>query len=273
MRCLICDSNCEFFLKKKFDVPYDVYLGIAEYFKCLHCGFVFSKTHALLNQYSWEKINYLFHSFIENPKNHKTTNQPPYLEQAMLLNVLSKNELISLEDAIDWGGGSGTLSKVLQKYFSIKIPVYEKYMQTHFSETADNATKYIQKEKLSIHETVLSSAVFEHITKREYLDEINNCVGHNGCLILHTVICAEIPKDNNWFYLLPVHCAFHTNRSMEILMQQWGYTSSIYCPSAKSWVLLKEDNKRISEQVINQINMEFQFKYLHYKTGFVDYWK
>ena len=275
MKCLICESNCYFFLKKKFDAPYDEYLGVVEYYKCSYCGFVFSKTHALLDQYSWEKINYLFHSFIENSKNHKATNQPPYLAQATLLNVLAKNELISVENSIDWGGGRGTLSKALQKYFGIKIPVYEKYMQSKntIEQEKNTVPEYIKKEDLINYETVLSSAVFEHVTKREYLDEINKCVAPDGCLVLHTVICENIPKDNNWFYLLPVHCAFHTNRSMELLMQQWGYTSSIYCPPAKSWILQKQENKKISENSINQINLEFQFEYLHQKIGFMDYWK
>jgi hypothetical protein len=58
---------------------------------------------------------------------------------------------------------------------------------------------------------------------------------------------------------------------MELLMSQWGYESSIYCPSAKYWVLFKKD-KYIKEKV-EFINKEFQTEYLVYKKGFVDYWK
>lgn len=54
-------------------------------------------------------------------------------------------------------------------------------------------------------------------------------------------------------------------------MSQWGYESSIYCPSAKYWVLFKKD-KYIKEKV-EFINKEFQTEYLVYKKGFVDYWK
>ncbi len=276
MKCLICSENSHFFFNKRFDPPYDEYLGVVEYYKCQQCGFVFSKTHAELDQNSWEKINYLFHTYCEDQKNIKATNQPPYLEQAMLLNVLVKNGLVSVEKAIDWAGGHGTLSKCLTKYFGIKIPVFEKYMQASNvgSElTFGSSVQYIQQSELSAYETVINSAVFEHITKREYFDEINDRVADDGCLILHTVVCENIPQDPNWFYLLPVHCAFHTNRSMELLMYQWGYASSIYCPSAKSWVLLKQKNKRISEDEVKAVNMEFQFNYLYHKNGFMDYWK
>ena len=55
-------------------------------------------------------------------------------------------------------------------------------------------------------------------------------------------------------------------------MNQWGYKSSIYCPMAKSWVLLRKDDF-FDKQLIKKINNEFQFQYLYYKKGFMDYWK
>jgi len=91
-------------------------------------------------------------------------------------------------------------------------------------------------------------------------------------MIIHTVICENIPKNPDWFYIEPpVHATFHTNKSMGILMEQWGYKASIYCLSAKSWVLFKE-SKGVEEKVCN-INKELQTQYLVYKDGFVDYWK
>jgi hypothetical protein len=90
---------------------------------------------------------------------------------------------------------------------------------------------------------------------------------------LHTVICENIPYDENWFYLEhPVHCAFHTNKSMNILMKQWGFVSSIYSPQAKFWVLFKEEPKDLDVK-ISYVNTLFQHEILIYKKGFVDYWK
>lgn len=115
--------------------------------------------------------------------------------------------------------------------------------------------------------------MFEHVLKREDLDSLNSLVEEDGCLILHSVICENAPNDESWFYLRPpVHTAFHTNKSMQILMDQWGYHSSIYCPQSKSWVLLKNKVNEI-ENVINNINYELKTDWFYYKKGFVDYWK
>ena len=278
MKCLICNETSHYYFKKDFDSPYKEYLGVVEYYRCPHCGFVFSKTHALMDQSSWEKVNHLFHTYIEDPRSKKICNQPPYLEQAMLINVLDKSGLVSLKSAIDWAGGYGTLSKALKKYFGITIPVYEKYMQSHSDclQSGDgNSVRYILEDELEDYETVINSAVFEHVTQRNHLDDINHCVRNNGCLILHTVVCENIPQDPNWFYLIPVHCAFHTNKSMDLLMKQWNYQSSIYCPLAKCWVLLKGKNQKENRMadLAKAINDEFQFNYLYYKRGFMNYWR
>lgn len=98
-------------------------------------------------------------------------------------------------------------------------------------------------------------------------------VDDSGVLIVHTVVCENIPKDPNWFYLdTPVHTAFHTNKSMQILMDQWGYNSSIYSPKSKAWVLLKDDVKNFDE-TLTLINSELQNDWFFWKKGFLDFWK
>ena len=105
------------------------------------------------------------------------------------------------------------------------------------------------------------------------MENLNRLVDDDGVLILHTVVCERIPKNSEWFYLRPpVHCAFHTNKSMEQLMQQWNYQSSIYCPSSKCWLLFKKDSDDIIKK-IKKVNTEFETHYFVYKKGFVDYWK
>ena len=92
-------------------------------------------------------------------------------------------------------------------------------------------------------------------------------------MILHTVVCENIPHDQDWFYFQPpVHCAFHTNKSMDILMKQWGFNSSIYCIIGKIWILFKKEPENLVDK-INSINKEFQKEIIFYKKGFVDYWK
>ena len=118
--------------------------------------------------------------------------------------------------------------------------------------------------------------MFEHVLEREHLDYVNNLVDSDGVLMLHTVVCENIPANPNWFYITPmVHTAFHTNKSMNILMEQWGYSDSIYSPQAKSWFLFKKDSPVIQdlENKVSHINRELQTKYFFYKNEFMDYWK
>ena len=105
---------------------------------------------------------------------------------------------------------------------------------------------------------------------------MNDLVAKDGVLMLHTVVCENVPKDPNWFYITPiVHTAFHTNKSMSILMKQWGYAASIYSPQAKSWFLFKKDCHQVNwlEALVGEVNREMQTQYFYYKPCFVDYWK
>ena len=118
--------------------------------------------------------------------------------------------------------------------------------------------------------------MFEHVLDRESLDKINKLVGDKGVLMLHTLVCESVPKDPNWFYMNPmVHTAFHTNKSMGILMEQWGYSASLYSPQAKSWFLFKRESPMLGDldEISKKINNELQVKYFYHKNGFVDFWK
>ena len=260
----------DFFLSKDFNgTPYGFMMkdfGPVDYYKCSDCGFTISKTHVEMNQDDWMTLNNDFHHFLEN--NDVSTNQPPYIEQAVMLNLLEKNNVIDLNKALDFAGGYGTLSKTLKKYFNLDLLVYDPYVQEE-----SNQVHYISEEQLGKYDIVINSALFEHLFLRESFDKINDLVSDNGFMIIHTVVCENIPKDENWFYFEPpVHCAFHTNRSMSILMKQWNYSASVYCPSAKCWMLIKKDTSEIRER-IELINSELQTNYLIYKNDFVDYWK
>lgn len=244
---------------------------VADYFRCNHCGFVISKTHKQMPNTSWEKLNTAWHHYYENNQNFRTTNQPPYAEQALALILLSENNIIDIKRTIDFAAGYGTLAHIMRKYFGRKITLHDEYVRAD-----GNGLDYVSKENLGKYKLVLNSAMFEHILERKHLDQINNLVADNGILMVHTVVCENIPKDPNWFYLEPiVHSAFHTNRSMSILMEQWGYGASIYSPSAKSWFLIRDDIKAINktEQLVKKLNFELQEERFIFMRGFVDYWK
>lgn len=270
MKCIICNAKSNYYFSKTYEAPFDAFMhdiGTIEYYKCSQCGFVLSKTHRDLDENKWNKLNQQFHHYIENPSNDKKLNQPPYAEQAMMLNLLGRNEIINTDSMIDYAAGYGTLSNVVEKYFNLNLPIYDEYIKI------GGSGRYIQELELETYKTVINSAMFEHVLSRESLNHLNNLADKDGCLIIHTVVCENVPNDPNWFYLVPpVHTAFHTNKSMEILMDQWGYRSSIYCPPSKCWVLLRDNIEDIKKKIA-ELNQELQSKWFYCKDGFVDYWK
>jgi hypothetical protein len=271
VNCFICGSQSAYYFSKTYtEAPFSEHMrgiGPVDYHKCGHCGFVFSKTHADLDPTDWNRLNEQFHAYIEDPSNESRGNQPPYAEQAMMLVMLATNGLVDMDSAIDYAAGYGTLSNLLSKYHGIRLPVFDRYVQ-------DGAEgRYVREADLGTYKTVINSAMFEHVLRREDLDAVNALVADDGALVIHTVICERVPADPDWFYLRPpVHTAFHTNKSMQILMEQWGYRSSVYCPPAKAWVLLRSAHEDIGERV-ESINRELQSTWFHHRAGFVDFWK
>lgn len=270
MECIICNSPTKHYLTKSNFLP--EYAGLVklignyEYSKCSNCGFVQCDTIINLNPLKWTELNNAFHNFVEN--NPVPTNQPPYAQQALMIKILAYGNIINLNKTIDFAAGYGTLSKILNDFFELKLPVYDPYV------TANKYNvNYIENPVKGAYQCVISSALFEHITSISTLNEIDEFLTEDGKLIIHTVVCENIPKDEKWFYFEPpVHSAFHTNKSMTVFMDKYNYESSVYCPSAKCWILFKKDSGNISKY-IESINNLFQTDYFIYKKGFVDYWK
>ncbi len=272
MKCMICDSPCDYFFSKSY-APHpfgDVMNTIrdVDYYRCQRCGFTSSKTHQLLSAAQLQELNVEVHELNENdPEMRNYVNQPPYAEQALMIGLFRSYGLIACDGMLDYAGGVGTLSNLLKKLFGINLPIYDPYMQ------AGDLTRYVRNPREEHYKTVVNSAFFEHVISRSELDLVNSMVAQDGCLILHTLICENIPRDPDWFYLRPpVHVAFHTNKSMNILMEQWGFRSSIYCPQSKSWTLFHLEFQDIQAKM-EQINRDLQTTWLYGKSGFVDYWK
>lgn len=270
--CIICGGSMKAYIKKE---SYRARLeGIntknllpVNYSRCEQCGFLLSDTHTAMSKEAWVQLNDEFHHANEN--NHRSTlgfNQPPYIEQAIMLELLARNMIIDDSGILDYAAGYGTLSHLSKKYFQRTINNYDKYITSQ-------QQNYIADPMPGSWSLVINSAMFEHVLSRDDLDAVNKFVAADGALMIHTVVVENVPQDPYWFYIdIPVHTAVHTNKSMAIMMQQWGYQSSVYSPKSKSWILLKKPYSTIKSQVEN-INNELQTEYLFAKDGFVDYWK
>jgi hypothetical protein len=263
LTCFICGDKMHYHFSKQFQEPE---LGKVDYHACGNCGFTISKNHLELSNDDWVSLNIGWHRQNNQREENPWNREQRYFNQGQMLYLLKKCEIIQPKRILDWGSGEGLFSRVLNDIFDIQVLSFDKYIEPKY-----HAVQSLEGLKSSF-ELVLNNAVFEHVTSRETLDEINSYVNNTGCLSVHTLVRENIPADPDWMYLLPVHSCFHTNKSMEILMKQWGYTCSVYNEVAKLWVFFKADVAEM-EKKISSANKQVGFNYFKFKEGFMDYWK
>lgn len=266
MKCLVCDGEMAYYFTKTFNM-YN--LRDVEYWKCSNCGFVISKTHFEMTEEIWGQLNVNYHQTYQN-KEHNP-DDPRWIErlhtQAKVIDDAARTGFIKEGGRwLDYACGDGQLASILKADYGRVLLNYDKYMpsQPGFLEHNDVVPRSF--------DFVLTTSVFEHFTRRAHFDAVESLVAQGGVLGLHTLVCESIPKDPDWFYLLPVHCAFHTNKSMSILLKQWGYTESIYNVEARMWLFFKSRLHAI-EKISGDANTRLNEPYYIYKNGFVDYWK
>ena len=143
---------------------------------------------------------------------------------------------------------------------------YDKFMSKSDGYIDDIAINFQQ------FDFVITTSVFEHFTKRKDFDFVHSLVSDEGVMGLHTLVREDVPNDPEWFYLSPTHCSFHTNKSMSLLLEQWGYIESIYNVDARLWLFFKPNLKNV-EQIIEIANKRIDKPNYIYNEGFVDYWK
>ncbi len=236
------------------------------YYKCKSCGFVASKTHYELSSQEWEKLNYEFHTDNNNREDNPYNRNQRYFNQALMILILKRYGLFCGENFLDWASGVGSVSILVKELFGIKINNYDKFIGPHLNPVSE---EFLKKRSFDL---VINCALFEHVTKRDTLDEIESLVSNDGAFAIHTLIPEVVPENPEWMYLLPTHCSFHTNSSMQMLMDQWGYVCSVYNEHSKLWVLFKRNAEEIKPK-IDKINKLLGWEYLKFKNGFMDYWK
>jgi len=241
-------------------------LSTVDYVRCKHCGFCASETHVQMTPEEWGELNDRFHSISHQRSDNPYNRNQRYFNQALMLSLAAKKGLVREGSWLDWGCGVGAVAILLHEYFGIELGTYDKYFEPQI-----NAITEAELVERSF-DLVLNTAVFEHVRSRAVLDEIESYVAADGCLAVHTLVPETVPRDPDWMYLLPVHCAFHTNSSMQLLMEQWGYRCSVYNEHAKLWILFRQDPQEIAA-VVTQLNDSLGWEYLHFKEGFMDYWK
>lgn len=251
MKCLICSGILDSFFVKDFNQEYN--LSKVHYDKCINCGVVIARELIDIPIYKWEKLNNDFHSlflykseFDLDPNwNNRIDNQVNDIKDLHCSNIINASM------CLDYACGDGRLLDGLANNNIAGIG-YDKYTD-FISGAAFLKYKY---------DLVINTSFFEHIRERKDIEIVNNLVSDYGCLALHTLVCENIPRDPDWFYLVPVHSVLYTNKSMKILFSEWKYKYSLYNPVSRMWFWLKKN--------IDTTNLPDRFLI---KDGFVDYWE
>lgn len=263
MNCIICESVMSFYFTKYFSV---CDLTQVDYWICPKCGFCASKTHFDMTNEEWVKLNDTFHSESHFREDNPYNRNQRYFNQSIMLSLMAKQGLIKCGNWLDWGCGIGAVALLLKDYFDINLLTYDKHITPQVNSISTDELK------ARSFDLVVNTAVFEHVRDRYTLDEIESYIRKSGCFAIHTLIPEAVPKDPDWMYLLPVHCAFHTNKSMQILMYEWDYNCSVYNEQSKMWILFHEE-AGIIQSGVEKLNKSLGWEYLHFKKGFMDYWK
>jgi hypothetical protein len=265
MRCEICGGTSRFDFTKRFD---SFGLTEVEYWRCEDCGFVLSRTHAEMPLQDWERMNVLCHSAYQgqeaNPLDPKWKSR--LAAQAKAIAELAHGELLDPRGRwLDFACGDGVLSELLAADYGLNLAKYDAYMAS--------GTGYLSGEDLrpSSFDFVVTTSVFEHLTRREQWDGIETLVSTSGALGVHTLVAECVPSDPDWFYLEPPHSAFFSNAAMDRLFRDWGYRSSIYSVEASLWIWFREEPGATAAK-IDRLNDAGSGPFL-FKDGFLDYWK
>jgi hypothetical protein len=265
-QCIICGSSTKYYFTKNF---HRYGLGAVDYYRCQSCGFTISKTHAEMSNGDWESLNFECHAAYQGGEFNP--DDPRWLErlqsQANVLHDASQVGFLKSDARwLDYACGDGKLSALLsQPRYNLTMMKYDRYMPKRegFLEESDLLSRHF--------DFVVTTSVFEHFIRREQLDAVNALVSEDGVLGVHTLVCENVPADDKWFYLLPVHCSFHTNKSMSLLLQQWGYTSSVYNVESRLWLCFRAASTDV-EAKVERANRRLNKPFYIHKNGFVDYW-
>jgi hypothetical protein len=249
-----------------FTKHFGVYgLEDVDYVRCRSCGFTASETHFRMSLPEWQRLNLAFHDDNNIREDNPWNRNQRYFNQSVMLHLLARNGIVPSGKLLDWGSGTGSLSRQLHEHFGLRLDNFDRYVEPVLNPLRES--ELVERG----YSLVTNTAVFEHVRDRATLDNIESYVTASGCLGVHTLVRGEIPADPSWMYLLPVHCAFHTNRSMEMLMRQWGYGCSVYNEHAKMWIMFKRPPQHVTDEVA-RLNELLGYEYLHFKVGFMDYW-
>lgn len=261
MNCFVCGAKMSPFMSKNFGMRH---LDACDYVRCENCGLVVAKTLYDMPRERWEMLNRECHAAYQNTDALDV--DPRWLERLhaqanVLLRLIQLGIIEKSARAVDYGAGDGKLSDYLaEKISAPRLMKFDAYM-------ARPNENYLSAEDLTpaTFDFVITCSVFEHLLGAEDVEKILALLTAGGTMALHTLICEEVPRDPNWFYLQPVHATFWTNAAMKKIFRRYKFTSCAYHVESRLWFMFRDAEK---------------FSQLKACAGtwslaedFVDYWK
>lgn len=273
MKCFICKADMTPYMRKRFALKG---LEECEYVRCENCGMVVSKTYLAMSDQEKTELNSIYHEQYQGLDENE--DDPKWLErlayQAQAITSLYENNIVENDaHAVDYGCGDG---KLVNGINSIKcnggVLKYDKYMSAYHKKNPQEEYDYLTDLQLANKKfaLVINCSVFEHLWGIQDIEEIIGLVDRqSGVFALHTLICDEIPQDPNWFYLLPVHCCFYTNKAMQLLFEKFAFQGCFYHLEARMWFFFYHQ-EMIAQLKLFMADLPGTW---FYADRFVDYWK
>lgn len=256
MKCFVCGGDMRQFMEKSFGMKN---LDACRYVRCEGCGLVVAETLYDMPRENWEALNRECHAAYQHTDALAVDpNWLPRLHaQADVLNdLINRGVLDKSARAVDYGAGDGKLADMCRPW----LKKFDAYM-------ARPGEGYLSAQDMTpaTFDFVITCSVFEHLLGANDVEKIFALLTADGTAALHTLVCEEVPRDPNWFYLQPVHATFWTNAAMKIIFRRYGFKACAYHVDARLWLMFRDVEKfsRLKACAGDWILAD----------DFVDYWK
>lgn len=276
MKCFVCEGDMSSYMTKKY--PYTGLIDEAVFLKCENCGMVINETMYELSPEKWKELNLKLHKqyqgmdYVEGDPKWITRLRS---QAKVLFGMFSIGLLKTDMNCVDYGCGDGKLSDYVDELLADStargiVKKYDKFMSNaHGGRDKGYLTEGEIKEKAF--DVVITCSVFEHLVGLDDVDYIIKLLNPNcGVLGVHTLVCEDVPQDENWFYIdFPMHCTIWTNKAMKKLFELYRFKGCAYHLEAQMWFFFYDEAMFVKLKKFHKNIPGSWF----FSNEFVDYWK
>ena len=272
--CFVCGGTMNDYFVQHHRNPESGFSFDRQFIKCERCGLVIDKTSYDMSPQERADINdktvIQDYQHIQQSEAHLRRDNRIHRQALFMYQVLRTGLIPDDGRIVDYGCATGELAKyvsLLKESNHEKIPnilLYDRFYHVC-------GGGYITDEEVTPNsfDAVISCAVFEHLHGKEDIDPILNLLNEHGILFLHTLVCEEVPKDPDWYYLMTGHITMWTNAAMTHLYDSRGYVGCAYNVDARMWMFSKD-----KAQYLNfQSKKDSVEGTTIFSEHFIDYWK